>query len=271
MKRSYKWTFGALALSFALGCGVAPGGSESTVVAQQAAATAAQPATARPDYTGEELFLGIAFGSGRVADALPEIGSAQKLEHAVPDAQQLAKAKTQLMGLVRQMRAQQPAFFADFKADMESGDRLRIERSLDAAGKLAQASARKLQKRAAQAHKGAGVHADDYCATCVEDGGGGGDDGAGDEGGADSGDSGGADSGDSGGADSGDTGGTPPAPPAPIVVDPIIVQPIFVAVVIPVYPPIFYLHIATSSRAVNGAAGVSHDQFVDAIAVHLAK
>lgn len=216
-----------------VGCVGAPGSEPS----------AAAPTAATPGYSGEELYRGIVLVQGPVADSIPEIRDNLKLENFQISRKMLATVRRAEDQIIAQIRVTKPAFFATFKAQMESGDHLVIQKGLWDAGVVTQAAVEALpgtklaKARLAKmtpselgldgkepqsfaelktktkgqllAMRGkatnGGVHPDDFCSACENDGGGGGD-GGDDGGGADDGggDNGGDDGvGDDGGGDDG--------------------------------------------------------------------
>ncbi len=215
-----------------VGCVGQPGSGSAAVAPTAAAATTA----ATSGYTGEQLYRGIMLLHGPVADAIPEIRDNLKLENFQTSPKTLATVRRAEDKIVALVRSSKPEFFDAFKAQMESGDHLVIQKGLWDAGLVTQAAVdglpgtkaakarlakmspaelgldgkepqtfaelkSKTQEHLVAMHGKGGVHADDYCATCVEDGGSGGSD---DGGGADDGSA--DDGGDDGTADDGGGG-----------------------------------------------------------------
>ena len=87
---------------------------------------------------GEVLFRGLVFGEGAVARTFPEIWGGKQIDDPSWTAEQreaVVKTKT---ALVADMRTADPQFFDRYAAALQSGDRLRIERTLDESATLFQ-------------------------------------------------------------------------------------------------------------------------------------
>lgn len=103
----------------------------SLVVSFAVGGPAAGAAGSGPSFDGKDLFTGLFLAQGPVARAYPAL----KVPHA---GGWDAKAAGELAGRMAVLR---PEFFAGFKIDMTSGDRVRIERAAEAAVKLATSAA----------------------------------------------------------------------------------------------------------------------------------
>lgn len=109
-------------------------------------ATAQNPAP--PSYSGEDLFRGLFLGQGRVADLFPEIWTDVNAYRAnIVPAEKAAEVEAEIAlyvdGLLERIALAAPAdYFADFAAEIQSGDHLRIEEAvLDGAERLIDAIA----------------------------------------------------------------------------------------------------------------------------------
>lgn len=87
---------------------------------------------ARTALSGEEVFRGIVFGEGYVAEQLPELWDNVVLPELTSEehvAQKIAKAQ-----LVADIREADPTFFDRFGKEIQSGDHLRIQKMMDDSG-----------------------------------------------------------------------------------------------------------------------------------------
>ena len=77
---------------------------------------------------GKELFRGVLFGQGAVADALPEVWERAELRqmHTAPTTEALAA----IDGIVSKLDATYPGYFDRFASDMQSGDHVQIRSTL---------------------------------------------------------------------------------------------------------------------------------------------
>jgi len=97
---------------------------------------AARPRTPPPIASGEDLYRGIIFADGPVADLLPEIRDQIRpsLDRGNPRLQRaVALFQDQLIDALAR---RDPAFFTTFEGAMRSGDRLRIREALHGAARL---------------------------------------------------------------------------------------------------------------------------------------
>jgi hypothetical protein len=102
-------------------------GTALALSALSAASTA--EATPQPeDYSGEDLFMGLFLNEGPAAQAFSELTAPHSGVQWAPE---------EARSLTDRMKALDPAFFATLKADLTSGDRLRVRQAADAAGELA--------------------------------------------------------------------------------------------------------------------------------------
>ncbi|MFF4616633.1 hypothetical protein [Nonomuraea jabiensis] len=101
-----------------------------TILALSVASTASTAgATSQPpEFGGEELFMGLFLDQGPVAQAFPDLKGPHSGVRWTP---------REAQDLTARMKRLDPAFFATFKADITSGDRIRVSRASDAAGQLA--------------------------------------------------------------------------------------------------------------------------------------
>ena len=80
-----------------------------------------------PGYDGETIFRGLFFGVGPVADVLPELWQNPDVDQA---REQLESAASRV---IAQIRREDDTYFGRFQAELQSRDRLRISRALEAA------------------------------------------------------------------------------------------------------------------------------------------
>ena len=88
-------------------------------------------------YSGQTVFRGVFLGDGPVAKLFPEIwestGIAAYMQRAAQEKspEAIAAGKQQIIDILQK---QDPTFFARFGAEMQSGDRIRIQQALAEAG-----------------------------------------------------------------------------------------------------------------------------------------
>jgi len=76
---------------------------------------------------GKELFAGIFFGNGQVAKLLPET---QHIFGAVQKSKLQNNSEIVQSTILNELEKKDPNFMTDFKKDIESGDRLKIQQTL---------------------------------------------------------------------------------------------------------------------------------------------
>ncbi|TKK87196.1 hypothetical protein FDA94_18960 [Herbidospora galbida] len=95
------------------------------VIAAGSAAAASDPPVR---YTGEELFSGLLLSQGPAAETYADLrGPHSNVVWTAAEASRLTG----------RIKALDPRFFASFKADVTSGDRVRVHRAANRAGELA--------------------------------------------------------------------------------------------------------------------------------------
>ncbi len=99
------------------------------------------------DYTGEQIFRGLLFGQGEVANLFPEIweegkiSNSSELKNALEDdgkiLEEAIKSPQALRAydvLVSQIQESHPDFFTEFEQAMESGNHLQVRNALSESG-----------------------------------------------------------------------------------------------------------------------------------------
>ncbi|WP_164016007.1 hypothetical protein [Pyxidicoccus trucidator] len=107
-----------------------------------------EPAAQAP-RSGEEVFRGLVFGDGPVAELLPEFWGNQPRRELSPQQKEVGeRVKAQLMADIHQA---DPGFFARFGVEIQSGKHLRIEQALKERNSLVKQVAAKHQRPEAAA------------------------------------------------------------------------------------------------------------------------
>jgi SdpC family antimicrobial peptide len=85
-----------------------------------------------PKYDGETLFRGLIFGTGPAAKEFPEIWERADMKRfmAAVKRQNQTDPENARAAVMNQLRNHDAAFFTDFEAEMQSGDHLRIQKTL---------------------------------------------------------------------------------------------------------------------------------------------
>ena len=109
---------------------------------------------------GEVLFRGLVFGEGAVAKIFPEIWGGKEIDDPSWTTEQRDAVVTTKTALIADMRTADPQFFDRYAASLQSGDRLRIERTLDESATL-------FQQVAAARLSTQGVGQRDATGTCL--------------------------------------------------------------------------------------------------------
>lgn len=84
-------------------------------------------------YTGEQLFRGIMLGNGPVSMVIPEVRDFIRPQNFVSNPVVLRTMDDMSDRVVAAVRQYDPSFLDAFGRDMQSGDRIRIQRSLEQA------------------------------------------------------------------------------------------------------------------------------------------
>ena len=84
--------------------------------------------------SGEAIFRGLVFGEGVVAQKFPEVWGRITVDDASWTLEQRQAAIAVKRDLIADMRGADPTFFDRFRADMTSGQHLRIARAMDESG-----------------------------------------------------------------------------------------------------------------------------------------
>ncbi|ANN35629.1 hypothetical protein CN936_09555 [Bacillus cereus] len=90
-----------------------------------------QAKTTTPNYTGEEMFLGVFFGQGEVAKLFPEMWNKENLKSA-----NNKESKKFLNDLVAEMKQVDPSYFNKLEQSIKKGDFVAIDNSFDEGAKL---------------------------------------------------------------------------------------------------------------------------------------
>ncbi|RAW03476.1 hypothetical protein [Pseudochryseolinea flava] len=80
--------------------------------------------------TGEELFIGLFFGEGKVAAMVPELYERSQLKNYLTSEAEIAAFKKFQQQAIQVIGESNPLFFKSFKRDITSGDHLRISAAL---------------------------------------------------------------------------------------------------------------------------------------------
>lgn len=130
----------------------------ATFVLAASACGGGEPASAaRKRLSGEEVFRGLVFGEGTVAEQFPEVWGSFSQHTFTPEQREAhALAKAQLVEGIRQA---DPMFFDRFGEALQSGDHLRIERAMD--------ESEALVKQAVQERMPSAATLDNRGGTCI--------------------------------------------------------------------------------------------------------
>lgn len=88
---------------------------------------------AESDFMGKDIFRGIMFGQGPVADYIPEIRDHYKLDYYIHDESQRETIVQITDRIIRLIVEKDPNYFEEFKYNMESSDHLMINDALNVA------------------------------------------------------------------------------------------------------------------------------------------
>lgn len=81
-------------------------------------------------FSGEELFAGLFFGEGEVVEIVPELHERSQLKSYLSSEEEVAGFRAFQVKAIEAIRKENPQFFATFKADIQSGDHLRIQKAM---------------------------------------------------------------------------------------------------------------------------------------------
>ena len=101
-------------------------------LAQDTPLLAASAAGNRP-LTGEDIYRGVVFADGPVADMVPVIRDHARLSDRIKDAKQLQDVRKVQDRLIRAIQKSDPGFFDTFARDMRSGNPQAVDRALRSA------------------------------------------------------------------------------------------------------------------------------------------
>lgn len=95
--------------------------------------------------SGRSLFKGIVLGQGKVAQQIPEIRDFTKVSTVARSEKQRKAIRQFNMDLLRKIEDIRPAYFGKFRNVMRSGDRVRIQNTLDEASSVVIKAMSKMQ------------------------------------------------------------------------------------------------------------------------------
>lgn len=116
--------------------GKVPGPVEPVILDQMAS-----PSLGIGGFSGVELYRGIVFGDGPVAERIPTIRDHLQLEAQITEPEALAEIRRQITELIAAISEKEPGYFDAFAQEVLSGDHERISRAMGEGAKRARAEA----------------------------------------------------------------------------------------------------------------------------------